>query len=253
MSEAPIIVMIAALGGLIGAIVCAIALRLINKQASPAEILAPRFDRIDGANERMERELRGEIRDSAQSNRQELSHNVAQFQQTLGQQMANIATVQNNQIDGFAQQLVKLTDANEARLSGLQAAVDERLQGFARDARAGREESANTLKRFGDGLNAQLAEVRATMEARLKDIETQNASKLDEMRKTVDEKLHATLEQRLGESFKLVSDRLEAVHKGLGEMQTLAIGVGDLKRVLTNVKSRGAWAKCSSARCWNRC
>ena len=243
MSEAPIIVMIAALGGLIGAIVCAIALRLINKQASPAEILAPRFDRIDGANERMERELRGEIRDSAQSNRQELSHSVAQFQHTLGQQMANIATVQNNQIDGFAQQLVKLTDANEARLSGLQAAVDERLQGFARDARAGREESANTLKRFGDGLNAQLAEVRATMEARLKDIETQNASKLDEMRKTVDEKLHATLEQRLGESFKLVSDRLEAVHKGLGEMQTLAIGVGDLKRVLTNVKARGAWGE----------
>ena len=117
------------------------------------------------------------------------------------------------------------------------------MQVFAQDARAGREESANTLKRFGDGLNLQLAEVRATLEARLKDIETQNAAKLDEMRKTVDEKLHATLEQRLGESFKMVSDRLEAVHKGLGEMQTLAIGVGDLKRVLTNVKARGTWGE----------
>ena len=204
---------------------------------------AERFNRIDAANERLERELRREIAEAGQGNRQELSRSVAQFQQTLGQQMANIATVQNNQIDGFAQQLVKLTDANEIRLNGLQKAVDERMQVFAQDARAGREESANTLKRFGDGLYGQLAEVRATLEARLKDIETQNAAKLDEMRKTVDEKLHATLEQRLGESFKMVSDRLEAVHKGLGEMQSLAVGVGDLKRMLTNVKSRGTWGE----------
>ena len=209
----------------------------------PDDSAGERFSRIDAANERLERELRREIADAGQGNRQELSHSVAQFQQTLGQQMANIATVQNNQIDGFAQQLVKLTDANEIRLNGLQKAVDERMQVFAQDARAGREESANTLKRFGDGLNLQLAEVRATLEARLKDIETQNAAKLDEMRKTVDEKLHATLEQRLGESFKMVSDRLEAVHKGLGEMQSLAIGVGDLKRVLTNVKARGTWGE----------
>ena len=163
--------------------------------------LAERFNRIDSANERIERELRNEIKDAGQSSRQELAQNLALFQQ-----------------------------ANEARLAALQKAVDERLAGFAQDARNGREESANTLKRFGDGLNQQLAEVRATMEARLKDIETQNGVKLDEMRKTVDEKLHATLEQRLGESFKLVSDRLEAVHKGLGEMQTLAMGVGDLDR-----------------------
>jgi DNA recombination protein RmuC len=70
-----------------------------------------------------------------------------------------------------------------------------------------------------------------------------NGARLEEMRKTVDEKLHATLEQRLGESFKLVSDRLDKVHQGLGEMQQLAIGVGDLKRVLTNVKTRGTWGE----------
>ena len=70
-----------------------------------------------------------------------------------------------------------------------------------------------------------------------------NARKLDEMGRTVDEKLHDTLEKRLGESFKLVSDRLDTVHKGLGEMQQLATGVGDLKRVLTNVKARGTWAE----------
>ena len=81
--------------------------------------------------------------------------------------------------------------------------------------------------------------MRQTVEAKLTALQTDNAAKLELMRQTVDEKLHQTLEQRLGESFKLVSDRLELVQKGLGEMQTLAQGVGDLKRVLTNVKTRG--------------
>jgi len=89
----------------------------------------------------------------------------------------------------------------------------------------------------------KLSEVRATLEAKLKDLQTDNATRLEEMRRTVDEKLQQTLEKRLGESFKLVSERLEAVHKGLGEMQTLAAGVGDLKKVLTNVKTRGTWGE----------
>src|SRR5437879_11724416 len=84
----------------------------------------------------------------------------------------------------------------------------------------------------------RLREVRNTLESKLKDLQTENASKLDEMRKTVDEKLHVTLEKRLGESFKQVSDRMEQVHKGLGEMQTLAAGVRDRKRVLTTVNTR---------------
>jgi DNA recombination protein RmuC len=88
-----------------------------------------------------------------------------------------------------------------------------------------------------------LDRIRATFDGRIKELQEGNEKKLDEMRKTVDEKLHDTLEKRLGESFKLVSDRLEAVHKGLGEMQNLATGVGDLKRVLTNVKARGTWAE----------
>ena len=248
----------AALGALVAAVLGGIAVWILAARGSQAdgflEKTTERFIRIDTANERIERELRAEIKDSAQSNRQEIAHSVAQSGQSLAAQITNIATVQNNQIDSFAQQLVKLTDANEVRLSTLQKSVDERLAalqktidehlaGFAQDARNGREESANTLKRFGDGLNQQLTDVRATLEARLKDIETQNAAKLDEMRKTVDETLHATLEKRLGESFKLVSGQLEAVHKGLGEMQTLASGVGDLKRVLTNVKSRGGWGE----------
>ncbi|WP_199540359.1 DNA recombination protein RmuC [Paraburkholderia kururiensis] len=197
--------------------------------------------------ERLERELRTDIAQTAQASRTELGSGLAQFQQTLATQLTSIATVQNNQIDGFAQQLVKLTETNAQQLE----AVRQSLQQQALQAR---DEQGSALKRFGDTLTLQLsqlteandrrfAEVRATIEQRLKDIEANNATKLEEMRRTVDEKLHATLEQRLGESFKLVSDRLEQVHRGLGEMQTLAAGVGDLKKVLTNVKTRGTWGE----------
>ncbi len=89
----------------------------------------------------------------------------------------------------------------------------------------------------------KLDKMREVLEEKIRYLQEDNNKKLEQMRATVDEKLHATLEQRLGESFKLVSDRLEAVHKGLGEMQSLAAGVGDLKRVLTNVKSRGTWGE----------
>jgi DNA recombination protein RmuC len=118
----------------------------------------------------------------------------------------------------------------------------------------GREEQARALKRFADTLNQSLAtltesnaqrmlEVRGTLETKIRDLQTDNAKRLDEMRQTVDEKLHATLETRLTESFRHVSERLEKVHQGLGEMQQLAVGVGDLKRVLTNVKTRGTWGE----------
>ena len=99
------------------------------------------------------------------------------------------------------------------------------------------------LGALAQGQQTTAEQLRGTLNERLATIQNDNALKLDEMRRTVDEKLHATLEQRLGESFKLVSDRLEQVHKGLGEMQTLAGSVGDLKRVMTNVKSRGTWGE----------
>jgi len=168
--------------------------------------------------ERTERELRSEVQSTAQGTRQELSGNFTQFQQAVMAQLTSVATIQNNQIDSFAQQ------------------------------------QAIALTHFGDTLNQSLstltesnalrmAEVRKTLEDRIKDLQTDNSARLEEMRKTVDEKLHATLEQRLSESFKQVSERLEKVHQGLGEMQQLAIGVGDLKRVLTNVKTRGTWGE----------
>ncbi len=92
-------------------------------------------------------------------------------------------------------------------------------------------------------LETRLFDLRSEMENRLRAIEAMNEKKLEEMRVTVDEKLQGTLEKRLGESFKQVSERLEMVHKGLGEMQTLAVGVGDLKKVMSNVKTRGTWGE----------
>lgn len=120
--------------------------------------------------------------------------------------------------------------------------------------REGREEMTKSLTSFNESFGSQfrnlimineqkLDKLRETVEKQLKDLQEDNSKKIEQMRATVDEKLHATLEQRLGESFKLVSERLEQVHKGLGEMQTLASGVGDLKKVLTNVKTRGTWGE----------
>jgi DNA recombination protein RmuC len=102
---------------------------------------------------------------------------------------------------------------------------------------------AQSQQSLAAALGQQVGQLTATVETRLKHLQAENAGKLDEMRKTVDEKLQSTLEQRLGQSFKLVSQQLEQVYKGLGEMQNLATGVGDLKRMLTNVKSRGTYGE----------
>jgi len=153
----------------------------------------------------------------------------------------------------------EFSEANRALRAELADSQQRLRQVISSEAAAGRSESAEALARFAAGFHDRLqgliettdrrgAEMRQTVEARLQTLQSENAAKLDEMRRIVDEKLHATLEQRLGESFKQVSDRLEAVHKGLGEMQALAAGVGDLKRVLTNVKTRGTWGEVQLAR-----
>ncbi|HDR16718.1 MAG TPA: DNA recombination protein RmuC [Desulfobacteraceae bacterium] len=105
------------------------------------------------------------------------------------------------------------------------------------------EAMTKQLKDLAESHEMALDRIRTILDTRVKELQEGNEKKLDEIRMTVDEKLHDTLEKRLGESFKLVGDRLEAVHKGLGEMKSLASGVGDLKRVLTNVKARGTWAE----------
>ena len=135
--------------------------------------------------------------------RAEVGDAIGRFRDTTQQQLTDMSGLQQRQLHGFGEQLAKLTLSNEQRLEA----------------------------------------VRLTVEQRLDALRIDNTAKLEQMRATVDEKLQATLEQRLGASFKIVSDRLEQVHKGLGEMQTLATGVGDLKRVLANVKTRGGWGE----------
>ena len=166
----------------------------------------------------LESELRREVGDNARAGRQEVLQTLATFQEAVNRQAAEATRTQNAQIDAFAQQLLQLRGT-------LSDTLTRQLQDLS---------EANARR---------LSEVRATLEAQLGLLQQSNAAKLDEMRATVDEKLHATLEQRLGESFKQVAERLEQVHKGLGEMQNLAQGVGDLKHLLTNVKTRGMFGE----------
>ncbi|WP_300649190.1 DNA recombination protein RmuC [Hydrogenophaga sp.] len=172
--------------------------------------------------ERVESELRREMADGSRTARQELQQTLATFQEALTSQGAEATRTQNAQIDAFAQQLVQLRGTLGDTLT-------------------------RQLQDLSEANSRRLAEVRATLEAQLMQLQQGNAAKLDEMRATVDEKLQSTLQARLGESFKQVADRLEQVHKGLGEMQTLAQGVGDLKHLLTNVKTRGMFGEAQLA------
>ncbi|MFP5466402.1 MAG: DNA recombination protein RmuC [Gammaproteobacteria bacterium] len=166
----------------------------------------------------LESELRREVGDNARAGRQEVLQTLATFQEAVNRQAAEATRTQNAQIDAFAQQLLQLRGT-------LSDTLTRQLQDLS---------EANARR---------MAEVRATLEAQLGQLQQSNAAKLDEMRATVDEKLQSTLETRLGESFKQVAERLEQVHKGLGEMQHLAQGVGDLKHLLSNVKTRGMFGE----------
>lgn len=194
----------------LGGLVLLLQILVLQRTARKDESLDPSFRSLEGGLERVERELRQEMArgrqeaaTEARAGRDEQSHALDRLAKNLSAQVGQLGTLQGQQLESFAQQLARLTESNEQRFEQL----------------------------------------RLSVEARLGAIQADNASKLEEMRRTVDEKLHATLEQRLGDSFKLVSERLELVHKGLGEMQSLAAGVGDLKKVLTNVKTRGTWGE----------
>ena len=183
----------------------------------------------------------------------------AKLDQIIATQERFERTQRAEQLESQRQLRTELAESSRALRVEIAQADAEFRSAVARDAAAGRSESAESLARFATSFTAQwqsliqtndqrMGELRAAVEQRLLALQTDNAGKLDEMRRTVDEKLHATLELRLGESFKQVSERLEAVQRGLGEMQVLATGVGDLKRVLTNVKTRGTWGEVQLAR-----
>ncbi|MDQ6628168.1 MAG: DNA recombination protein RmuC [Pseudomonadota bacterium] len=212
----------------------------------------------DASAERHGRDLRDEIARSAQGTRQELVTTLGDFQRTLLTQQGDVARTQNDQIDAFSRQLA----ATQQQVSG---ALGQATLAQGEQARLARESldttlgaqgvrQAASLRELAESLNQQLqalvrandqrmGEVRASVETKLGAIQLDNEKKLEQIRATVDEKLHATLEQRLGESFRQVAERLEQVHRGIGEMQKLASDVGSLNRVLTNVKTRGMFGE----------
>lgn len=146
---------------------------------------------------------REEFSQNARQARQELGYALQQFSDALLRRMTENAGMQKDLLDAFARQLAAMARLQEEKLEAMRRTVENQLQMLRED----------------------------------------NSKKLEQVRATVDEKLHATLEKRLGESFRQVSDRLEQVYRGLGEMRSLAVGVGDLKKVLTNVKTRGTWGE----------
>ncbi|MBI3228850.1 MAG: DNA recombination protein RmuC, partial [Burkholderiales bacterium] len=235
-------------------LVLQVMLWLRANKAAPNDSLVPlqmALQQLQSAQLDTERQLRQQLENTSLASRQELGANFSLFQQGLATQISQLATVQNAQLEQFGRQLATLAQANAQQLTSMRdssvlqakAARDEQAQSLSRFADSVNQTLQATLQNLTDANNQRFAEVRQTLETRLRDLQNENGLRLEEMRKTVDEKLHATLEQRLGESFKQVSERLEKVHQGLGEMQQLAVGVGDLKRVLTNVKSRGTWGE----------
>ena len=181
----------------------------INKQ-NLTETETNIFQKLESINSELDNDIENEFKRNREENlqssklvREEVGNSVRHLGETLSNRIRDISERQKDQLDIVENRMQKLILTNEEKFDKLK-----------------------------DQVSKQLSE-----------IQEKNEKKLEEMRNTVDEKLHSTLEKRLGESFKLVSDRLELVHKGLGEMQNLAIGVGDLKKVLSNVKDRGTWGE----------
>ncbi len=204
---------------------------------------------------------RNENQQSFKENREELNNSFKFLGDNLTKTVTDLSTAQKNLFEIFSKQLGELVKSFDNEMKNMQ-------ERFEKSAKENRVELTNSLKSFEEKftqnvkdfnelqkqkfddlvsrqenikkeIEEKLKEIRETVEGKLKSIQDDNNKKLDEMRKTVDEKLQETVEKRFNESFKLISERLEQVHKGLGEMQTLASGVGDLKKVLTNVKTRG--------------
>ncbi len=279
---APLVAAVAALLALLVALLVLRRLGTRDRDEA-LQALASRLHAIEEAQQRLERVVREDLRGAREENaglarhlREEVAASVKQLGDGVGARMGEMSDHQRQRFEHFAIGLKDSHDA-QARMVGemrgemfrqleamklqqgesqtaLRQQVATNLAGFGDATRAQMNQLFEIQKGQHDGFQKRIAEMteanaragealRLSVDAQLTALRTENAEKLEVMRATVDEKLQGTLEQRLGESFKMVGERLEAVHKGLGEMQTLATGVGDLKRVLTNVKARGTWGE----------
>ena len=256
---------------IIGLIVLAIIniwLTVTRKVTDNSEEFISKLIKIDSDLSRLDPLIRDEFgrsreesQKSFKDNREELNNSFKLLGESLTKTVTDLSNAQKNQFETFSKQFADLLKSFDEKTKNLQEQLEK-------SAKENRTEQTNSLKSFEDKFSqnvkefndlqkqkfedlanrqenikketeTKLKEIRETIEVKLKSLQDDNNKKLEEMRKTVDEKLQETVEKRFNESFKLISERLEQVHKGLGEMQTLASGVGDLKKVLTNVKTRG--------------
>ena len=175
----------------------------------------------DGSLERMQRDLQQELRLSRQETSQAVQSSVKNLSELLAASQAQSSALQDKRLAELNLQITQRNDTLQRTMDNGLKLMDDRVA------------------RLTSHTEQQLEQMRQTMEQRIRTMQEDNGKRLEQMRATVDEKLQKTLEDRIGQSFRLVNDRLEQVYKGLGEMQTLASGVGDLKKVLSNVKTRG--------------
>ena len=225
--------------------------------AAVSDALMPLETRLEAIEHRLASDLAQARMESAES--------AGALRVELQQSLTTLGESQRAQLDTFAERLrvfeAQVAEAQNRQRELLDARLGELRDVFVRSGREQREEMRTSLENFATQQRAsteaagavqkerlasfeqRLTQLTATLTTQLEALREENGKRLEDMRKTVDEKLQSTLEKRLGESFRLVSERLESVHKGLGEMQELATGVGDLRRVLTNVKTRGTWGE----------
>jgi DNA recombination protein RmuC len=233
------------------------------------ETVEQRLQTIQEESTRKLEQVRQDSVSGAKNLREEVGTNLKRFNESLISNIGEMGRLQKGQLDVFSERLDRLTQKNDEKLGAMRDTIEQRLGAMQEDsgkkldqmrqesstsAQRDREEVTTSLKEFSEILVKTLNEMgesnqqkfdglKTAVEEKLKAIQEDNAKQLEQMRATVDEKLQGTLERRLSESFKQVSERLEQVYKGLGEMQALATGVGDLKKVLTNVKTRGTWGE----------
>lgn len=255
-------------------IIIVLVVMLLKKTGSTdtAAVISSRFDSFEKGQERTERLVREEIAQSrdesgkaGREQRQELMEAFKTFGAAVAQRIAEGTNSQKAQLEVFSSQLADFAKASSQQLDAGRAEAGAAAKQLREEVVATLKSISETMARtmgelahlqkvqlesmaaaignLSESNEKKLEAVRQTVEAKLNSLQADNARQLDQMRQTVDEKLQGTLEKRLGESFKQVSERLELVHKGLGEMQSLATGVGDLKKVLTNVKTRGTWGE----------
>ena len=220
----------------VAAAACAAWAALSAQRAARIAEAAGQDDRASVALAREMAALRGEFDAKAATQRLELSQALNGLSDSLDRRIGALTTNFDTRLQAFAELQKKsgddLAESQRQRLNETKAAVDRLVETLSQQQVEGRK-----------AMGEELEKVRTVVSGNLETLRKENEAKLEQMRVTVDEKLQGTLAERLGENFKLVSERLDTVHRGLGEMQTLATGVGDLKRTLSNIKARGSWGE----------